>query len=67
LTPYLIEALQPDSAIASSDDIDSQTADLLVRAEARIYSVARDGALLWTKQAGFQKILDLTENDSPLL
>ncbi|MEB3827660.1 ComEC/Rec2 family competence protein [Phormidium sp. CCY1219] len=67
LTPYLIEALQPDSAIASSDDIDSQTADLLVRAEARIYSVARDGALLWTEQTGFQKILDLTENDSPLL
>lgn len=67
LTPAFLRVLQPVVAIASSNSLDLETANLLYKSKAQVYSTSRDGAIQWTPQGGFETTLELTENQSSLL
>ena len=65
LTPYLLTALEPEVAIAASENIDEETAAVLSKGNTRIYSTERDGALRWTPDRGFVKAMEeLDRSDS---
>ncbi len=67
LTPELLEALQPKVAIASSNTVDLDTAQLIRNAKIPLYWTGRDGAIQWTIKGGFETTLEMTNNDAPLL
>ena len=67
LTPELLEALQPKVAIASSNAVDSETAQLLRNAKIPLYWTGRDGAVQWTPNGGFETALETINSDAPLL
>jgi len=67
LMPELLEALQPKIAIASSNTVDSEAAQLLRNAKIPLYWTGRDGAIQWTPNQGFETTLEAVNQDSPLL
>jgi competence protein ComEC len=67
LAPYLVEALQPSVAIASSDAIDPQTERLLRQRNTQIYAIGREGAIQWNSRDGFGSTLDPRENENLFL
>jgi competence protein ComEC len=67
LTPELLEALQPKVAIASSNAVDSEAAQLLRNAKIPLYWTGRDGAVQWTPNGGFETALETINSDAPLL
>lgn len=67
LTSELLEALKPSIAIASSNTVDSETAQLLRNAKIPLYWTGRDGAIQWTPTGGFETTLETSNNDAPLL
>ncbi len=67
LTPELIEAIKPKVAIASSNTVDSQAAQLLRKVKIPLYWTGRDGAVQWTPNGGFETTLEVINNDAPLL
>ncbi len=67
LTPELLEVLQPKVAIASSNTVDSDAAQLLRKAKIPLYWTGRDGAIQWTPSSGFETTLEAINNDAPLL
>jgi competence protein ComEC len=67
LTPELLEALQPKVAIASSNTVDLDTAQLLRNAKIPLYWTGRDGAIQWTPNGGFETTIEAIDNDAPLL
>ena len=67
LTPYLLTALNPKVAIAASENLDEETVAILTKANTRIYSTEKDGALRWTPDIGFvEAIEDIDRSDSLL-
>ncbi len=67
LTPEFLEAVQPKVAIASSNTVDLDAAQLLRNAKIPLYWTGRDGAIQWTPNAGFETTLEALPNDAPLL
>lgn len=67
LMPELLEALQPKVAIASSNTVDLETAQLIRTAKIPLYWTGRDGAVQWTTRGGFETTLETVNNDAPLL
>ena len=67
LTPELLKALQPKVAIASSNTMDSEAAQLLRNSKIPLYWTGRDGAIQWTPNGGFESTLEAINNDAPLL
>jgi competence protein ComEC len=67
LTLELLEALKPNVAIASSNTLDSEAAQLLHNAKVPLYWTGRDGAIQWTPTGGFETTLETSNNDAPLL
>jgi competence protein ComEC len=67
LIPELLESLKPKAAIASSNTVDLQTAQLLRKAKIPLYWTGRDGAIQWTPNGGFETTLEAINNDAPLL
>ena len=67
LTPELLQVLQPKVAIASSNTVDLDAAQLLRNAKIPLYWTGRDGAIQWTPNAGFETTLEALPNDAPLL
>ncbi|MCT7970040.1 ComEC/Rec2 family competence protein [Laspinema sp. D1] len=67
LAPYLVEALQPSVAIASSDAIDPETERLLRQRNTQIYAIGREGAIQWNSRDGFGSTLDPRENENLFL
>lgn len=61
----LLMALNPEVAIATSENIDEDTAAILTAANISIYSTERDGALQWKPYSGFvSAIEDIDRSDS---
>lgn len=67
LTEELLEAVQPEVAIASASSLDSETAKHLKEHQIQIYLTSQDGAIEWTPEQGFKALLDSSENRSSLL
>lgn len=67
LMPELLEVLQPKVAIASSNTVDLETAQLMRTAKIPLYWTGRDGAVQWTTRGGFETTLETVNNDAPLL
>jgi len=67
LAPELLEALQPQVVIASSNTIAPETAQLLLESETIFYFTGRDGAIQWTPYDGFETTLEVINKDAPLL
>jgi competence protein ComEC len=67
LTPELLEVLQPKVAIASSNTVDLDTAQLLRKSKISLYWTGRDGAIQWTPNGGFETTLEAINDDAPLL
>lgn len=67
LLPELLEVLQPKVAIASSNTVDLETAQLIRNAKISLYWTGRDGAVQWTTRGGFETTLETVNNDAPLL
>ncbi len=67
LMPELLEVLQPKVAIASSNTVDLETAQLIRTAKIPLYWTGRDGAVQWTTRGGFETTLETVNNDAPLL
>ncbi len=67
LTPELLNALQPKVAIASSNTVDSDAAQLLRSAKIQLYWTGRDGAIQWTPGDEFETTLEAINEDAPLL
>lgn len=67
ITRQLLEALQPKVAIASSNTVDLETAQLIRNAKIPLYWTARDGAIQWTPKGGIETTLEAINNDAPLL
>lgn len=67
LLPELVEALQPKVAIASSNTVDLETAQIMRTAKIPLYWTGRDGAVQWTTRGGFETTLETVNNDAPLL
>ncbi|NEP62008.1 MAG: DUF4131 domain-containing protein [Symploca sp. SIO2G7] len=67
LAPELLEALQPQVVIASSNTIDPDTAQLLLESDIIFYFTGRDGAIQWTPYDGFETNLEVINKDAPLL
>ena len=67
LTPELLQVLQPKVAIASSNTVDLDAAQLLRNAKIPLYWTGRDGAIQWTPNTGFETTLEALPNDAPLL
>ncbi len=57
----LLMALKPEVAIATSENIDEDTAAILTEANISIYSTERDGALQWKPDSGFVSALENTD------
>lgn len=64
LTPELLNALEPEIAIASSNTIDAATVQLLQNNQTEIYWTGRDGAIEWTPRDGFQTTLETVSDIS---
>jgi competence protein ComEC len=67
LTPELLEAVKPKVAIASSNTVDPDAAQLLRKTKIPLYWTGRDGAVQWTPNGGFETTLEAINNDAPLL
>lgn len=67
LSEAVLDAIQPQVAIAYSYSIDGNTADRLREAGVQIYQLTANGALQWTPGHQFETILDTGDRDSPLL
>ncbi|MEG3937423.1 MULTISPECIES: ComEC/Rec2 family competence protein [unclassified Microcoleus] len=67
LTAELLEAVGPQVAIASADEIDPETAAKLHQSKTRIFWTGRDGALQWTPTTGFKTTLESEENQTSFL
>ncbi|MGL5080438.1 MAG: ComEC/Rec2 family competence protein, partial [Microcoleaceae cyanobacterium] len=67
LNPTLLKVLRPRVAIASSDSIDPETAELLQRQQTQVFWTGRDGALQWTPKGGFKTTLSSDETDGLFL
>lgn len=61
----LLIALKPEVAIATSENVDEETAAILTEVNTPIYSTERDGALQWTPDQGFFGVSeDIDRSDS---
>lgn len=67
LLPELLAVLKPKVAIASSNTVDLETAQLMRNAKIPLYWTGRDGAVQWTTRGGFETTLETVNNDAPLL
>ncbi|WP_333272394.1 MULTISPECIES: ComEC/Rec2 family competence protein [unclassified Microcoleus] len=67
LTAELLSAVGPQVAIASSDEIDPETAAQLRQSKTQIFWTGRDGALQWTPTGGFKTTLESEENQTSFL
>ncbi|MCC3594271.1 ComEC/Rec2 family competence protein [Microcoleus sp. PH2017_28_MFU_U_A] len=67
LTAELLSAVGPQVAIASSDEIDPETAAQLSQSKTQIFWTGRDGALQWTPAGGFKTTLESEENQTSFL
>jgi len=67
LTAELLEAVGPQVAIASADEIDPETAAQLRQSKTQIFWTGRDGALQWTPVGGFKTTLESEENQTSFL
>ncbi|QIZ72096.1 ComEC/Rec2 family competence protein [Oxynema aestuarii] len=65
VTPYLLDALQPEVAIAASEEIDPATATLLEQKNIRIYITGLEGAVRWTPTQGFESHGAIAEDRIP--
>lgn len=54
----LVKALQPQVVIATSSEVAAGTISQLAAAKIPLYWTPRDGAIRWTPQQGFEKLLD---------
>jgi competence protein ComEC len=67
LAPELLTVLKPEVAIAMSDTLNPETAQLLLNAGITLYWTGRDGAVQWTPRQGFTTTLEVFDSDAPLL
>ncbi len=67
LSGELLEAIKPKVAIASSRSIDPDMSERLLQHQTQLLWTERDGAIQWTPDGGFEKMLEPTENDATLL
>ncbi|NER29254.1 MAG: DUF4131 domain-containing protein [Symploca sp. SIO1C4] len=67
LTPELLNAVEPEIAIASSNTIDPATVQLLQNNKTELYWTGHDGAIEWTPKKGFQTTLETVNNDAKLM
>jgi competence protein ComEC len=67
LAPEFLDVLQPKVAIASSNTVDLETAQLLRTAKIPLYWTGRDGAIQWTTRGGFETNLETSNKDALLL
>ncbi|MBE9092537.1 ComEC/Rec2 family competence protein [Tychonema sp. LEGE 07203] len=67
LTAELLDAVTPQVAIASADEIDPETAAKLHQSKTQIFWTGRDGALQWTPGTGFKTTLESEENETSFL
>ncbi|HEY9631926.1 MAG TPA: ComEC/Rec2 family competence protein [Coleofasciculaceae cyanobacterium] len=67
LTSELLEAVKPKVAIASSNTVDSEAAQLLRKLKIPLYWTGRDGAVQWTPNSGFETTLEAINSDASLL
>ncbi|MBD1920038.1 ComEC/Rec2 family competence protein [Microcoleus sp. FACHB-831] len=63
----LLKALEPKVAIASSNSIDPETAQMMRQSNTKIYWTGKDGAIQWTPKGEFETTLETTESDGSLL
>ncbi|NEO97335.1 MAG: DUF4131 domain-containing protein [Symploca sp. SIO2E9] len=66
VTPELLNALEPEIAIASSNTIDQATVQMLQNNKIELYWTGRDGAIEWTPRDSFQTTLETVNNDAKL-
>ncbi|MBE9187381.1 ComEC/Rec2 family competence protein [Microcoleus sp. LEGE 07076] len=67
LTAELLDAVRPQVAIASADEIDPETAAKLHQSKTQIFWTGRDGALQWAPGTGFKTTLESEENETSFL
>jgi competence protein ComEC len=58
LTPALLKRIQPQVAIASAKQVDSETTQQLGRLGTKLYYTGRDGAVEWARDGGFKTVLN---------
>ncbi len=63
----LLMALKPEVAIATSENIDEETAAILTEANVSIFSTERDGALQWKPDSGFVLARENTDGSDSFL
>jgi competence protein ComEC len=62
LLPDFLDTIQPEIAIASTNSIHPDTRTLLYERGIKTYYTGRDGALRWTPQQGWQKLVESVES-----
>lgn len=65
--PKLLKILQPETAIAYSSKINSETLTHLALRQTQVYETDQEGAVQWTPQQGFKTTLELSAADASLL
>ncbi|NES80621.1 MAG: competence protein, partial [Moorea sp. SIO2B7] len=59
-----LEVVKPKVAIASSTTVKENIQQQLQQKQIQLYLTGRDGAIQWTPQDGFQKTLDVVDDDA---
>ena len=67
LATALVEALDPEVAIASSANLEPNTVSQLRKGKTRVFWTGRDGAIQWTPNGKFEATIEATENNASLL
>jgi competence protein ComEC len=67
LEKEVIEAVQPEVAIASAVNVDTETMSLLNQNKIPLFWMERDGAIQWTPEGGFKTTVDEVEDSAALL
>lgn len=63
----LVQALQPQVAIATSANLDPSTLSELSPSQTKVFFTGRDGAIQWTPNGQFEAFIQATENKSSIL
>ncbi|HIK29418.1 MAG: ComEC/Rec2 family competence protein [Oscillatoriaceae bacterium SKW80] len=67
LSRKLLETIKPKVAISSSYSINPNMSKYLLQNQIQLLWTERDGAIRWTPDGGFEKMLEATENETTLL
>lgn len=67
LSREILETIKPKVALTSSRSINPNMSKYLLQNQIQLLWTERDGAIRWTPDIGFEKMLEATENEATLL